>query len=232
MNNTLTSSPLAPLLDQLLVDSEATKMAFKERMGNLSKEERTNLMNATDPFALYSAAKDIHLAVSRETGLLLYILAKTIRARSIVEFGASFGVSTLYLAAALRDNGGGLIISSEFEPTKVLKARENLARANLSDLVELREGDALHTLRTDLPSSIDLLFLDGAKQHYRQVLNLIEPFLRGGAIILADNSDGAPEFLQHVECSGGYISTRFNDLELSVRLLNKLDCATYDDAAS
>ena len=100
------------------------------------------------------------LAVSRETGTLLYMLARSCGARTIVEFGTSFGISTLHLAAALRDNGGGRLITSEFEPSKVARARDNLTAGGLIDLVEIREGDALQTLSVDLPETIDLLLLD------------------------------------------------------------------------
>ncbi|MCQ4380070.1 class I SAM-dependent methyltransferase, partial [Clostridioides difficile] len=80
-------------------------------------------------------------------------LARSGGARSIVEFGTSFGISTLHLAAALRDNGGGRLVTSEFEPSKGVRARANLAAAGLADLVEIREGDALRTLAADLPDS-------------------------------------------------------------------------------
>ncbi len=115
---------------------------------------------------LYGRLKDLPLAVSRETGTLLYMLARSGGARTIVEFGTSFGISTLYLAAALRDNGGGRLITSEFEPSKVARARDNLTAGGLIDLVEIREGDALQTLSVDLPETIDLLLLDGAKALY------------------------------------------------------------------
>lgn len=55
--------------------------------------------------------KDFPLAVSRETGTLLYMMARSSRTRTIVEFGTSFGISTLHLAVALRDNGGGRLIT-------------------------------------------------------------------------------------------------------------------------
>ena len=73
--------------------------------------------------AFYSRAKDIHMAVSPETGVLLYMLARGNAARTIVEFGTSFGISTIHLAAALRDNGGGRLIGTEFEPSKLAHAR-------------------------------------------------------------------------------------------------------------
>jgi predicted O-methyltransferase YrrM len=79
----------------------------------------------------YEKLKDFPLAVSRETGMLLYTLARSCSARTIVEFGTSFGISALHLAAALRDNGGGRLITTEFEPTKVARARKHLAEGGL-----------------------------------------------------------------------------------------------------
>jgi predicted O-methyltransferase YrrM len=148
------------------------------------------------------------------------MLARAARAASIVEFGTSFGLSTLHLAAALRDNGGGRLITSEFEPSKLARARENLAAGGLADLVEFREGDALQTLAVDLPDRIDLLLLDGAKALYGDILALLESHLRPGAVIVADNADYCPDYLDHVGAvANGYISMAFtDDVELSVRL--------------
>jgi predicted O-methyltransferase YrrM len=164
--------------------------------------------------------KDAYLAVSRETGALLYMLARSTGARVIVEFGASFGISALHLAAALRDNGGGRLITSEFEPSKAARARENFNAGGLSDLIEIREGDALQTLARDLPERIDLLLLDGAKGLYPAVLALVEPHLRPGALIVADNADWSPEYLERVRSPAhGYMSIPFaSDVELSMRV--------------
>ena len=173
-----------------------------------------------DYVAFYSRAKDAHLAVSRETGMLLYMLARAINARTIIEFGTSFGVSTLHLAAALRDNGGGKLITSEFEPTKIARARANIAAGELADLVEIREGDALQTLAQDLPESIDLLLLDGAKGLYLDILSLVEERLRVGALIVADNAEWSPDYLARVRSPDqGYMSVPFaEDIELSMRV--------------
>jgi predicted O-methyltransferase YrrM len=158
--------------------------------------------------------------VSRHTGALLYMLACSCKARTIVEFGTSFGISTLHLAAALRDNGGGLLITSEFESSKVAQARSNLIAGGLLDLVEIREGDALLTLGKDLPESIDLVLLDGAKALYPEILTLLESRLKPGALIVADNADYAPEYLARVRSAEqGYMSIPFaDDVELSMRL--------------
>ena len=148
------------------------------------------------------------------------MLARGTRAKTIVEYGTSFGISTLCLAAALRDNGGGLLITTEFEPSKIARARANLTEGGLADLVEFREGDALRTLRSDLPQTIDLLLLDGAKGLYSEILSLVEGRLRVGALIVADNADFCPDYLTRVRSPGeGYLSTPFGeDVELSMRI--------------
>ena len=140
--NTLMTPPLAPLLAQIFADADVTQATLEQQLENFSPEERDALKEGGDYRELYGRMKDFHLAVSRDTGVLLYMLARSIGARSIVEFGTSFGISTLHLAAALKDNGGGHLISTEFEPSKVVRARQNIIEANLSDLVEIREGDA------------------------------------------------------------------------------------------
>ncbi|WP_218113739.1 O-methyltransferase [Superficieibacter electus] len=168
----------------------------------------------------YGLLKDLWLPVSRQTGKLLYMLARSTRAKTIVEFGTSFGISTLHLAAALRDNGGGVLISSEFEPAKVARAREHMLAGGLADLVEIREGDALQTLAQDIPASIDLLLLDGAKALYPEILALLEPHLRPGALIVADDADHSPEYLAYVrDTANGFLSVSFaDDVELSIKL--------------
>jgi predicted O-methyltransferase YrrM len=218
---TLTTAPVAPLLDRLFEDADAVSPAAIPAMAELSDTERSRLMRSrTDYLDFYGRMKDVPLAVSRETGRLLYMLARSCRARTIVEFGTSFGISTLHLAAALRDNGGGRLITSEFEPSKVARARNNLTAGGLIDLVEIRVGDALQTLSVDLPETIDMLLLDGAKPLYPDILSLIESHLRPGAFIVADNADHSPEYLARVRLpANGYMSTPFGeDVELSMRL--------------
>ena len=112
------------------------------------------------------------------------------------------------------------MITSEFEPSKIARAKANLAAGGLADLVEFREGDALATLATDLPEHVDLLLLDGAKSLYGDILQLVESRLRPGAVIVADNADYCPDYLAHVGAvANGYITMPFtDDVELSIRL--------------
>lgn len=219
--NTLTTAPLAPLLDRLFQQADEASPSANPALAAMPAEERARLMRSkTDYLDFYGRLKDLPLAVSRETGVLLYMLARSCRAKTIVEFGTSFGISTLHLAAALRDNGGGRLITSEFEPSKVERARANLTAGGLMDLVEIRQGDALKTLAADLPDAIDLLLLDGAKALYPDILDRVQSRLRPGALIIADNADYSPGYLARVRSSvEGYLSTPFaEDVELSMRL--------------
>jgi len=217
---TLTTEPLAPLLERLFSEAEAPGRSGG--LARLSPGQRASLSASSsekDYLNFYSLAKDAYLAVDRETAVLLYMLVRSTAARSIVEFGTSFGISTLHFAAGLRDNGGGRLITTEFEPSKAARARENFAAGGLADLIELREGDALETLANDLPEQIEVVLLDGAKGLYLPVLELLEDHLRPGALIVADNADRTPQYLEVVRSTDrGYTSVPFaDDVELSMR---------------
>jgi len=215
---TLTTPPLAPLLDRLFAEADSVTSTV---LTSVSAKERDRLMHSkTEYLSLYGRLKDLWLPVSRDTGALLYMLARTSKAQNIVEFGTSFGLSTLHMAAALRDNGGGKLITSEFEPSKVQRARAHFVEGGVADLVEVREGDALKTLAVSLPEKIDLLVLDGAKALYDDILDLLESRLRVGAIIVADDASYNAEYLAYVRsAANGYLSVPFgDDVEVSIRL--------------
>jgi predicted O-methyltransferase YrrM len=132
------------------------------------------------------AMKDCYIPVSRDQGSFLYLTARALGAKRVVEFGTSFGISTLYLAAAVRDNGGGIVIGTELEASKHERAVAHIEEAGLADVVDVRLGDALETLK-EVPEPLDLVFLDGWKDLYLPVLELLEPRLRPRAAVLADN---------------------------------------------
>ncbi len=220
--NSLESPEVAALLGRLFAESAASNDKLRQMFGALPPEERARRM--ADPNADYrqffSRAKSLYMAVSPETARLLYLLGRSTDARAIVEFGTSFGISTIHLAAALRDNGGGRLIGTELEPDKVSQARAHLLEAGLAPLVEIREGDALETLSHDLPDTIDLVLLDGHKPLYPRILELVLPHLRAGACLVADNVDASPEYMRRVRGEGsGFVSVPFaSDVELSVKL--------------
>lgn len=137
------------------------------------------------------AAAEIYMPISRDGGRLVYTLIRAARPRTVVEFGTSFGISTLHLAAAVRDNGLGRVITTELSASKAAAARDTFAEAGLADVITVLEGDALETLAAHLePSeSVDFVLLDGWKDLYLPVLHLLEPRLPAGALILADDTE-------------------------------------------
>jgi predicted O-methyltransferase YrrM len=169
--------------------------------------------------------KNILIPLSPKAGAFAYLVARSIGARRIVEFGTSFGVSTVYLAAAVRDNGGGIVIGSEIEKAKIAAARANLEQAGLGDQVEIRAGDAQQTLR-DPGGSVDLALLDGWKDLYLPIIEILTPHLRHGAVVLADNIMAFPRalapYVAHVrDLRNGFQSVTLalgQGMEYSVRL--------------
>lgn len=140
----------------------------------------------------YELYADAPLAITPEVGRFYYLLATARNARSVVEFGASHGISTIYLAAALRDLGEGSLITTELLPNKAAWASQNVAEAGLEDLVEVRCGDALENLQK-LPAEVDLLVLDGRNDQYIPVLDLVKDALVPQAVVLADLGRNDPD---------------------------------------
>ncbi|RFU82633.1 hypothetical protein DY218_31830 [Streptomyces triticagri] len=142
-------------------------------------------------------------SLSPEQGDQLYLLVRHGQARHVVEFATSLGFSTIFLAAALRDGGRGRVYTAELVPEKAAQARENLARAGLGDYVTVLEGDARETLAA-VPDGIDFALIDGWEPIVSlDVLRLIEPKLRSGALVYNENRDR--EFLDYVQApDSGY----------------------------
>lgn len=135
---------------------------------------------------MFARTSDLYLPLEPEQGGLLYVAARAVGARRVAEYGTSFGVSTLYLAAAVRDNGGGTVIGTEILPEKAEVASANFAEAGVSELVDLRVGDARETLK-DCGGPLDLVLLDGWKDIELDVLRILQPQLRRGALVFTDN---------------------------------------------
>ncbi|HTU61703.1 MAG TPA: class I SAM-dependent methyltransferase [Polyangiales bacterium] len=129
---------------------------------------------------------DKYLSIDRGQGAFCYLTARALGAKNIVEFGTSFGISTLWLAAAVRDNGGGRVIGTELMPEKAKRAQRHLDEAGLSELAEIRVGDATETLRADL-GEVDFMLNDGFPLRALDVLKLVAPAMRPGAIVVTDN---------------------------------------------
>lgn len=119
-------------------------------------------------------------------------VCRALRARTVVEIGTSYGVSTIHLADAVRDvaradGGSGKVIATEYESAKAAAARAHWAEAGVADLIELHEGDLRDTLK-DLQGPIDFVLMDIWTEMARPAIELIGPHLRAGAVVIADNT--------------------------------------------
>jgi len=218
--NSLTSPPVGPLLDRLF----RAAAADPARSAGLA-ERYPDGFAAVPAREQADAFEQLYIPVSPEGGRLLYTLIRASRPSTVVEFGTSFGISTIHLAAAVRDNGAGRVVSTELNAAKVARARANLAEADLADQVTIAEGDALETLAA-LTTPVGFLLLDGWKNLYLPVLRLLEPRLTPGALVVADDTVSMAaqmaDYLAYVRDPGrGYLSVPFPEsdgLEISCRL--------------
>lgn len=163
------------------------------------------------------------IPVDRDAGRLLYTLVRGGAPGTTIEFGTSFGISTIYMAAAVRDRGSGLVITTENNTFKAENAHEYIRAAGLLDVVDLRVGDAMKTLE-GLSKDVTGVFLDGWKNLYLPMLKLLEPVLLPGAWVAADDLDLFPaqlaQYLGYVrDPANGYVSVTLpvgDAMELSV----------------
>jgi predicted O-methyltransferase YrrM len=155
--------------------------------------------------------QDIYMPVSPDIGRLLYALARACRPETVVEFGTSFGISTIHLAAAVTDNGTGRVVTTELSDRKATAARENLEQAGLAGVVTILPGDARETLAS-VTGPVGLVLLDGWKELYLPVLRLLQPLLTPGALIVADDTslETAASYLAYVrDPDHGFVSVEF-----------------------
>ncbi|MEM7337444.1 MAG: class I SAM-dependent methyltransferase [Actinomycetota bacterium] len=177
--SSLAAPPVAELLGRLHAAAEAQWPDVAPHMALLGEgAEGTDLW----PHHM----RDFYLPVSPAQGVFLYQTVRATGARRVIEFGSSFGVSTIYLAAGVHDNGGGIVVGSELVATKAEQAMANLTAAGLADVAEIRAGDARATL-ADPGGVVDMVLLDGGPSLYVDVLAGLVPWLRPGAVVIADN---------------------------------------------
>lgn len=199
--NSLTNPDVAELLERLHSEADAQMPELHRRMAAAEESEQT-------PEAWPEKLQDFYLPVDREQGRFLYQTVRATGAKRIVEFGSSFGVSAVYLAAGLHDNGQGIVIGSELIEQKATVARRNLAAAGLDGFADIRTGDARVTLN-DPGGPIDIVLLDGGPALYKEVLQLLVPHLRPGALVIADNMNDChhPYALWVRDPANGFVSS-------------------------
>jgi predicted O-methyltransferase YrrM len=208
MPSTLTEPRVDAVLSRLFAqadrDHEVASSLPQDRATRTARQQLTARERA-------DTLQDIYMPVSRHVGRLLYALARGCRPETVVEFGTSFGISTIHLAAAVTDNGTGRVVSTELSDRKATAARQNLQQAGLAGVVTILQGDALETLAS-VTGPVGLVLLDGWKELYLPVLRLLQPGLTPGALVIADDTsyESAAGYLAHVRDPGnGFVSVGF-----------------------
>lgn len=225
----LASAQVQRALQELRAGGEREDQLYRERV---SARER-KLGSTLSPGDRAALAVDAPLAISAEVGGVLHALALTARPSLIVEFGASLGISTIYLACALADLGAGRLITTELIPGKAKRTESVIAGAGLGRYVEVRAGDARETL-DGIDRQVDLLFLDGANDLYLAILELLTPRLSATAVIAADMSFGDrnhDRYRAHVnDPAGGLVATELRlDAGLVIATPRSADQRTLQD---
>ena len=228
--DSLSTGVVADVLDRLHQEAEIADAPLMQAFANEASSRDEIISQAIaaenrDLNEVYQRFAGNFLSVSPPFGRFLYMCARACKAKRIVEFGSSMGVSAIYMAAALRDMGGGRLIGTDLEPGKIERAQANVAAAGLADFVEFRLGDARETLGSGI-GEIDMVMLDGAFTLYLPILKLLEPQLKPGALIVGENAfEEASGYIDYVRDPGnGYLSLslpfdpgRGNELTIKTR---------------
>jgi predicted O-methyltransferase YrrM len=205
MTNTLATPAVEAVLSRMFAASAAQTAAGRPELPAGRTFETATAAEMSEAY------QDRYIPVSAEAGRLLYAIVRASRPATVVEFGLSFGVSTIYLAAAVTDNGTGRVVTTELNLKKARAARANLEEAGVADVVTILPGDARQTL-ADVPGPVGVVLLDGWKDLTLPVLRVLEPKLAPGALIAADDSSFAnmADYLAYVrEPANGYVSVSF-----------------------
>ncbi|KAM3567020.1 hypothetical protein ARSEF4850_000054 [Beauveria asiatica] len=195
-----TPQHILDLLDRLHAESLAQEHAM----------DRSVFAGAATDEDKKTAVRDKFIALDQDKSQYVYALCRATDARTIVEAGTSFGVSTIYLALAASANAaaaGGRgktprVVATEYEPTKAARAREYWAQCGdvVTSAIQLREGDLRETLKEDL-EHVDLLLLDIWTEMALPTLKIVQRKMRRGAIVIADNTtvcEGYDEMLTYM----------------------------------
>jgi predicted O-methyltransferase YrrM len=218
VTSTLQNPKVAAALERMYTESAEQFASMRDGGTDFSRLESATAQERADAFS------DYYLPVTADSGRLLYSLVRAARPATIVEFGMSLGISAIHLASAVRDNGSGRLVTTELSAAKVAATKKTFAEVGLDDVIDVLEGDALATLK-DLEGPVDFVLLDGWKELYIPVLELLEPNLSPGTLVVADNTS-MPElaaYLEYVrEPANGYVSVSFpardaDSMEISCR---------------
>jgi predicted O-methyltransferase YrrM len=227
MKTLKTDPALSAVLERLHDRSEAQTLELSDYFGRrIAERSLTGFTLDADALGFLS---DKLVALERPKAEFCYQVCRALRAKRVVEAGTSFGVSTLYLAAAVRENiredgGAGVVIGTEHEPRKAAAARQHFDEAGLSRFIELREGDLPGTL-TDLTGPIDFMLIDIWTAVALPALKQVAPHLRRGAVVVCDNTtlyrEAYRDYFAYVTAANGFSTLTLpfdGGLEFSVKV--------------
>ncbi|MFL5297605.1 MAG: O-methyltransferase [Phenylobacterium sp.] len=177
---------LQAMIDRLQAQSVAQEPETQGWFSDRAKKGELSWDSLDEKSHRYMADKFVALEPTKAE--FCHLMCRALGAKRVVEVGTSFGVSTLYLAAAIRANGGGTVIATEHEPAKCAAARATFKEAGLAKLIDLREGDLRETLKV-VKGPVDFVLMDIWTEMARPAIELIHPHLRKGAVVVADNTD-------------------------------------------
>jgi caffeoyl-CoA O-methyltransferase len=147
------------------------------------------------------AADTGQLAISAEDGRFLRLLVATGHTQRALEIGGASGYSAIWIGLGLRETGGRLV-TIEYDPARAKEAASNIARAGLSDIVQVVPGDAFKEI-PKLQGQFDFVFLDAWKRDYQRFFDLVFPRMPKGSLFVAHNvinkRSEMPDFLHTVE---------------------------------
>lgn len=218
MATTLQDPKVASALKRMFAEANKQTTLLRDMQADIERLSSATVQERVDAMSAF------YIPVTPEGGRLLYSLVRATRPTTVVEFGMSFGISAIHLAAAVRDNGSGRVVTTELSATKIASARTTFTETGLDDLITILDGDALSTL-AGLDGPVDFALLDGWKELYLPVIKLIEPRLSPGTLIVADNTEmaGTKPYLDYVrDPDNGYVSVNFlrgdsDTIEISCR---------------
>ncbi|KAF2094066.1 hypothetical protein NA57DRAFT_46778 [Rhizodiscina lignyota] len=188
-------------------------LSLLDHLHKLSLDQEAKLdITALPHDSVHVATRDAFIALEQEKCHFVYQIARAVNAKTIVEAGTSFGVSTIYLSLAANANvgvsgGKSTVIATEHEPSKAAQARKHWAEVgeDITSNIDLRVGDLRDTLKENMPE-VDLFLLDIWAPMTLPALKLVQPHLRHGAIVIVDNTIASAsrykDLLQHLRAEG------------------------------
>ncbi|MEX2327002.1 MAG: class I SAM-dependent methyltransferase, partial [Pseudomonadales bacterium] len=176
----ITDPLLRGLIDRLQAQSQAQVPEINQYFGGRYEAKDLNWEGLDKEAHQFFADKLV--ALDDDKACFCHLMCRALGARRIVEVGTSHGVSTLYLADAVRANGGGVVIATEYESDKAKRAQQHFKEGGVDGLIDLRYGDLRETL-IDLEGPIDFVLMDIWTEMAVPAITLIAPHLRTGAVI-------------------------------------------------